>query len=1022
MTHNKSYIATDTDAILRPDLDNRQYRHIVLENGLKALVISDLDTDKSAAAADVRVGHLCDPDEAPGLAHFCEHMLFLGTEKYPSENAYSQFLSEHDGRSNAYTGVDDTNYYFSVSADFLEPALDRFAQFFVSPLFNDSATERELNAVDSEHKRNLQSDGWRLFQLEKDLSEPTHPYIKFATGNHQTLRDDPKAAGFDIRNALLEFHDKYYSSNITRVAVLGKEPIDVLTNWVVEKFSPVKNLSIEPPSFGGHPLTSSQLLTKILAKPVQDMRHIELTFPFPDTTSLYKSQPERYLSHLIGHESEGSILSKLKKLGWAVSLSAGATTAGINFGFFKVSIDLTEAGEEHYEDVIVLVFQYIEMMKEAGIQKWIFDETQALSVMHFRFSEKSNPASYVSRMASLMQRYDKAPPKDVLSAGYVVEEYDPESIKKYLDILRPDNFRVFLVSPSVAQRRSDPDGPWEKAKYYGTEYVVDPLGSTLKERLAKLQSDADLHLPKPNVFIPTRFDVRKLEASESIPRATIIRETPTLRLWHKKDDTYYVPKASAAFRLKTPQAYVSPYARAATDLYLDIVKDSLMEYTYYADCGGLSYDITLDTSGLGLSVTGYNDKLPILLAKLASVLAPGGTKIDPVRFAYLKEDLIRSYKNWEMRGPEKHATYYVSYFIQERLWTREEALRELEGIKPEDLEAFVPTLLSHMYIEGLVHGNVEREEAVRLGDILEVELKPKPLPIALRFTQLRSHVIPTGMSLIYERPVPNPENVNSAIEYYLQLGEYTDQDVRIKAGLVAQILNEPCFDQLRTKEQLGYLVWSTLRQLTGICGFRVVIESERDPLYLEARIEAFLEKARNDIAEMSSEAYAKHQNALVARLTEKDKNLQQTSSTLYSHIMSGYYNFDQDNEDSKLVPGVSKAELLAFYDAHIAVSSALRRKLSTHIRSTKIQKEDALNGADEDTTRRGEDVKTRNVLLTSEEEVQQVKLGLELGKGAFPGKEMKEYMAVHDPSLSVLCPSCFLFEATRLFPYSDISS
>lgn len=41
------------------------------------------------------IGHMCDPKELPGLAHFCEHMLFLGTEKFPVENEYPRFLSEH---------------------------------------------------------------------------------------------------------------------------------------------------------------------------------------------------------------------------------------------------------------------------------------------------------------------------------------------------------------------------------------------------------------------------------------------------------------------------------------------------------------------------------------------------------------------------------------------------------------------------------------------------------------------------------------------------------------------------------------------------------------------------------------------------------------------------------------------------------------------------------------------------------------------------------------------------------------
>ena len=60
--------------------------------------------------------------------------------------------------------------------------LRRFAQFFVEPLFTASATEREVNAVNSENDKNLQNDTWRLNQLDKSTAKPGHPYTKFGTG------------------------------------------------------------------------------------------------------------------------------------------------------------------------------------------------------------------------------------------------------------------------------------------------------------------------------------------------------------------------------------------------------------------------------------------------------------------------------------------------------------------------------------------------------------------------------------------------------------------------------------------------------------------------------------------------------------------------------------------------------------------------------------------------------------------------------------------------------------------------
>ena len=78
--------------IIKSGADERSYRGLVLENGMKVALVSDPATDKAAAALDVHIGSMSDPIQ--GLAHFCEHMLFLGTRKYPDENEYNKYLSQ----------------------------------------------------------------------------------------------------------------------------------------------------------------------------------------------------------------------------------------------------------------------------------------------------------------------------------------------------------------------------------------------------------------------------------------------------------------------------------------------------------------------------------------------------------------------------------------------------------------------------------------------------------------------------------------------------------------------------------------------------------------------------------------------------------------------------------------------------------------------------------------------------------------------------------------------------------------
>ncbi|CAM9319806.1 unnamed protein product, partial [Ectocarpus sp. 13 AM-2016] len=69
----------NSDAVQISEQDDREYRHVTFPNKMQVLLISDPETDKEAAAMDVRVGQTSDPAHLQGTAHFCEHMLFLGT-------------------------------------------------------------------------------------------------------------------------------------------------------------------------------------------------------------------------------------------------------------------------------------------------------------------------------------------------------------------------------------------------------------------------------------------------------------------------------------------------------------------------------------------------------------------------------------------------------------------------------------------------------------------------------------------------------------------------------------------------------------------------------------------------------------------------------------------------------------------------------------------------------------------------------------------------------------------------------
>ncbi|CAI5653421.1 unnamed protein product [Oreochromis niloticus] len=912
-----------SDVIRSPE-DKREYRGLEFTNGLKAMLISDPTTDKSSAALDVHIGSLSDPPNISGLAHFCEHMLFLGTEKYPKENEYSQFLSEHAGFSNAFTSREHTNYYFDISHEHLKGALDRFAQFFLCPLFDESCKDREVNAVDSEYEKNLKNDTWRLFQLEKATGNPKHPFSKFGTGNKMTLETRPSEEGIDIRQELLKFHSTYYSSNLMGLCVLGRESLDELTAMVVKLFGEVENKNVPIPEFPEHPLQEEHLKKFYKVVPVKDIRKLYVTFPIPDLRKYYKSKPGRYLGHLIGHEGPGSLFSELKSKGWVDTILGGHKEGARGFMFFNIKMDLTEEGLLHIEDIIFHMFQYIQKLRSEGPQEWVFNEYKDLKKVAFRFKDKERPRDCTSKIAGLLQYY---PLEEVLSAEYFLEDFRPDLIEMVLDKLRPEHVRVIVVSKSF-EGQTDMTEEW-----YGTQYKQEAISEETIKKWANADLNGKFKLPMKNEFIPTNFEIYPLEKeSPSVP--TLIKDTAMSKVWFKQDDKFFLPKACLNFEFFSPFAYVDPLHCNMAYLYLELLKDSLNEYAYAAELAGLNYDLQNTAYGMHLSVKGYSDKQHILLKKIIEKMAT--FEIDEKRFDIIKEAYMRSLNNFRAERPNYHAMYYLHVLMTEVVWTKDELREALHDVTLPRLKIFIPQLLSWLHIKALLHGNITKESALGMMQMVEDTLTEhahtKPL-LPSQLIRYRQVQVPDGGWYVYQQK--NEVHNDCGIDIYYQIDMQNTHD-NMLLELFCQIISEPCYSTLRTKEQLGYSVHSGPRRANGVQGLYFLIQSEKAPHYLESRVEAFLCTMEKAVEEMSKEAFQKHIQALAIRRLDKPKKLSAECAKYWGEIISQQYNFDRDNIEVAYLKTLTKENIMEFYRERLTVEAPKRHKVSVHVLSREM--------------------------------------------------------------------------------------
>ncbi|XP_065857440.1 insulin-degrading enzyme-like 1, peroxisomal isoform X2 [Euphorbia lathyris] len=785
------------------------------------------------------------------------------------------------------------------------------------------ATTREIKAVDSENQKNLLSDAWRMNQLQKHLSDESHPYHKFSTGNWDTLEVRPKAKGLDTRLELIKFYEENYSANLMHLVIYAKESLDKIQTLVEDKFQQIKNNDRCCLSFPGEPCSSEHLQLLVKTVPIKQGHRLKIIWPITPGILHYKEGPCRYLSHLIGHEGEGSLFYVLKTLGWATGLGAGEGDWTRDFSFFKVSIDLTDAGHEHMQDIVGLLFKYISLLQQTGVCKWIFDELAAVCETIFHYQDKTPPIDYVVKLSSNMELY---PPKDWLVGSSLPSKFTPSIIQMVLDQLSPSNVRIFWESKKF-EGQTERVEPW-----YGTAYSVENITSLMIEEWMLSAPNESLHLPAANVFIPTDLSLK--DSQEKVKFPVLLRKSSCSSIWYKPDTMFNTPKAYIKIDFSCPHAGSSPEAEVLTDIFTRLLMDYLNEYAYYAQVAGLYYGITNTDSGFQVNVVGYNHKIRILLESVIEKIAK--FKVNRDRFSVIKEMVIKEYENFKFQQPYQQAMYYCSLILQNQSWPLMEELEVLPHLQAEDLAKFVPLMLSRAFLECYIAGNMERNEADSIIEHIEDVFFKGPNPICQplfpsQHSTNRVVKLEMGKSYLYPTDGLNPLDDNSALVHYIQVHR-DDFMLNVKLQLFALIAKQAAFHQLRSVEQLGYITALLPRNDSGIRGVQFIIQSTaKGPGHIDLRVEAFLKMFETQLYEMTNDEFKNNVNALIDMKLEKHKNLREESGFYWREIYDGTLKFDRRECEVAAIRQVKQQDFIDFFNEYIKVGASHKKTLSIRV-------------------------------------------------------------------------------------------
>jgi len=878
---------------IKAPTDQAVFRRFVLDNGLRVLLVSDPKFNKSGAALVTPVGAMDDPSDREGMAHFLEHMLFLGTEKYPSASEYGNFMQANGGYNNAYTASDHTNYQFEVRHEAFAEGVDRFAQFFIAPLFSPEFTGREINAVHNEAMRHVQNDLRRRLVVSGELYAPGSPESKFGTGNKDTLAGATPA---QVR----AFYEQHYSADRMALALCGKASLDELEKLAREKFSPIPKRNVTPIIREARYLPRKPALRLAQIEPVKELRQLNLEFVVPGSRPDFASKPDELLTQLITYPGAGGLVESLKRDGLINNLGSFIWDRAPTYGSLFITADLTPAGQKDHARVLTQIFRYFAHLRAAPFPADFYKDRARIAQLDETFKDRGEGATLATQLANQALFYPLAIAE---RAAVVWGQPSEPAYRRLLDALTPDNLLVSVMAKGVPTDK--------KERIYGVAYSYSEDTGATYETLAKATRDPAFALPGANRFMP---GATPLLAERPLP----VIDEPGLKLFYAPDTEFQRPQTAVSLRFVPVRELGTADSLALLKLYEVCLRDFLEPATNDAALAGLELNFDTSLEGFMLSVAGYGDSGARFATHVAEQLRT--FTVTPARFESLKEAVLRGLRSYEQ----------TEAYILGR--DRRDALtREFHFLPPEllartisatwaDVQAFAQNYFARGRIEAVVHGHFTREEAIAATRTLARKIGAQSAPESALLRR-RHLALKSGEEVIDAGEIAG---VNSAF-----IRDYVLPDdapaTRAAAAVLANFFGDPFYSELRTKQQLGYIVGSSAPASLRHRYFTFVIQSSGyAPDELRRRAETFIATLPAALAKVTDAEWATLIAGARSQFEEKPKSIRDKAEIFFGRAYVFDGEWDRQQASLAALAALTKEQALAVLTTALAADGRRR--------------------------------------------------------------------------------------------------
>lgn len=885
------------EKIRTPSLQNVTSEKMRLANGLEVLIISDPETPKSGAALAVGVGNAHEPQDKLGLAHFVEHMLFLGTQKYPQEKEYHEFIQENGGANNAYTTIDRTVYMYEINNAQMSEALDRFGSFFSSPLFSSSGLSRERLAVDQEFSHRSINDGLRTYLVFLNQFQENHQLNVWRCGTKETLEQIS-------RDELVEWYQSHYGADRMKLVVYSNQSIDVMREQVDQIFSQVPQSKASLQAVN-RPLVDQRNKGRwIYVKPLKDVRMLNL---FWEVDPKYVRDFQYHTSDLIGEilseENATSLSTYLKKEGLIQNLSAGDFNFTSDVGFFHLSMNLTEQGVVQKDRVIEKVFEALQGLRQEGVPRYRFEEKVNMAKLKYEYQSRPNVFEYLtSASADLLEE----PLATYPSKHYWPSEFSQERNQAFLESLKPSE-AIYLLTASESLTNQSFDQVESVAQ---VEYTSEEISKKQLQALSHVRVQSDIGPPPPNPYIPDH--VVLVDSSSSVSEPQLLTHEDKGRMYFLGDQKYFVPECAYTVRIHSPNFLPSASCEVLKDLFISSLADATAEQGDQGSIAGLHHTFNFNANfALNVQVYGYSQKSKVYLTKLLEkVKTHTPTQAEFNRY---KEHLLVQYENAAKKMPPlQQATEVVSSLIIKEHISAQEKLEAIKALKYEDALAFHQSAFDQVYLNTFFYGNLKEGDAKDMYELLSSFFASSE---AYPESELqRRSVLELDKQFPPQYVARQTEVEGNAVCLMINHGEMTFPKMAA-LNVFANSVSTSFFDTLRTKQQTGYVVQSASKELERqLYSFYMVLSNSHSTRDLLARFELFHEEFLKGLnsQDYTEEKFLAIKQSIITELEQPPKSLLENGARLVNYAFDYQGDFHFHEKQIAALKALTYEEFLSF--------------------------------------------------------------------------------------------------------------